>query len=79
MAACLDLNVHDELIEQYFKLGYNYAETLLCLLLLHDQRLGLRQLKRILARRGHNSLHNWSIIITCHITCLIYLVTELVK
>ena len=32
MAARLDLNVPDELIEQCFKLGYNHAEILSCLL-----------------------------------------------
>ena len=41
MAARLDLNVRDELIEQYFKLGYNHAEILSCFLLLHDQELSL--------------------------------------
>lgn len=51
MTARLDLNVRDELIEQYFKLGYDHAEIPSCLLLLHDQELGLRQLKRILACR----------------------------
>ena len=56
----LDLNVRNELIEQYFKLGYNYAEILPCLLLLHDQELSLRQLKRILARRGLKRRQNVS-------------------
>ena len=56
MAARLNLNVRDELIEQYFKLGYNHTEILSCLVLLHDQELSLRQLKRILARR---SLKRW--------------------
>ena len=52
MANRLNLHVRDELIQQYFKLGYNHAEILSCLLLLHDRELSLRQLKRILARRG---------------------------
>ena len=56
MAARLDLNVRDELIEQYFELGYNHAEILSCLLVLHDQELSLRQLKRILT---HRSLKRW--------------------
>ena len=60
MAACLDLNVRDELIEQYFKLEYNHAEILSCLLLLHDQKLSLRQLKRILARRSLKRRQNVS-------------------
>ena len=34
MAGRLDLGFRDALIEQYFKLGYNHAEILLCLLLL---------------------------------------------
>ena len=52
MADRLDLELRDGLIERYFKLGYNHAEILSCLFLLHDRRLSLRQLKRILARRG---------------------------
>ena len=61
MAAHLDLNVRDELIEQYFKLGYNHAEILSCVLLLHDQELSLRQLKRILARRSiHGCIDGYS-------------------
>ena len=38
----------------------NHAEILLCLLLLHDRELSLRQLKRILARRGLKRRHNSS-------------------
>ena len=60
MAGRLDLGFRDELIEQYFKLGYNHAEILLCLLLLHDRELSLRQLKRILDRRGLKRRHNSS-------------------
>ena len=60
MAGRLDLEFRDELIEQYFKLGYNHAEILLCILLLHDRELSLRQLKRILARRGLKRRHNSS-------------------
>ena len=52
MADRLDLELRDGLIERYFKLGYNHAEILSCLFLLHDRRLSLRQLKRILTRRG---------------------------
>ena len=48
----MDLELRDRLIERYFKLGYSHAEILSCLFLLHDRRLSLRQLKRILARRG---------------------------
>ena len=52
MADRLDLELRDGLIERYFKLGYNHAEILSCLFLLHDRRRSLRQPKRILARRG---------------------------
>ena len=40
----------NELIEHYFNLGYQQKEILSCLLLIHDQNLSSRQLKRILAR-----------------------------
>ena len=54
------LNFRDQLIEHYFKIGYNHAEILSCLLLLHDEELSLRQLKRILARRGLKRRQNVS-------------------
>ena len=40
------------LIEEYFHLGLNYSEIMSFLLLRHDVRLSLRQLKRILKSRG---------------------------
>ena len=64
MAAPLAFNFRDELIEHYFKIGYNHAEILSCLLLLHDEELSLRQLKRILARRGLKRRQNVSDLTT---------------
>ena len=46
MASRLDLKFRDDLIERIFRLGYNHAEILSCLLLLHDRRLARRGLKR---------------------------------
>ena len=42
----------NDLIEYYFNLGYEQKEILSCLLLIHDENLSSRQLRRILARRG---------------------------
>lgn len=42
----------NDLIEHYFHLGYKQSEILSYLLLIHDERLSSRQLKRILAQRG---------------------------
>ena len=42
----------NEVIERYFNLGYEQKEILSCLLLIHDENLSSRQLRRILARRG---------------------------
>jgi len=42
----------DDLIEQYFQLGFDRSEILACLALLHGIQLSLSQLKRILSRRG---------------------------
>ena len=42
----------NDLIEHYFNLGYQQKEILSCLLLIHDQSLSSRQLRRILALRG---------------------------
>ena len=54
MASRLDLEFRDELIERFLRLGYNHAEILSCLLILHDRRLSLRELKRIRLRwPGH--------------------------
>jgi hypothetical protein len=49
MAAEMSRN---DLIENYFYLGYKQKEILSCLLLIHNERLSSRQLKRILAQRG---------------------------
>ena len=42
----------NSLIEEYFRLGFNYSEMLSFLLLYHGVRLSLRQLERILRSRG---------------------------
>lgn len=42
----------DDLIEQYFRLGLQQSEILLFLVLKHGIVLSIRQLKRILARKG---------------------------
>ncbi|KAK2553913.1 hypothetical protein P5673_024610 [Acropora cervicornis] len=42
----------NDVIEHYFNLGYEQKEILSCLLLIHDENLSSRQLRRILARRG---------------------------
>ena len=42
----------DDLIEQYFKLGFSRYEILACLLVSHGIKISLSQLKRILTRRG---------------------------
>ena len=50
----------DNLIEQYFHLGLQHWEILAFLLLQHGIRLGIRQLKRILSRRGLTRRNNAS-------------------
>ena len=57
MAGRLDLGFRDELIEQYFKLGYNHAEILLCLLLLHDRELECRWFRTTTIKVAEHSLH----------------------
>jgi len=42
----------DSLVQQYFDLGLNYVEIISFLLLVHGTSLSLRQLKRILRRKG---------------------------
>ena len=42
----------DALVESYFDLGINYREILAFLILRHGIRLSMRQLKRILRKRG---------------------------
>ena len=42
----------DSLVQQYFDLGLNYVEIISFLLLIHGISLSLRQLKRILRRKG---------------------------
>ena len=42
--------VRDNLIVEYFHMGFNYEEILDCLLLDHEIHIGLRQLKRVLAK-----------------------------
>ena len=44
--------VRDNLITEYFHMGFNYSEIMNCLLLNHEIRISLRQLKRILARNS---------------------------
>lgn len=44
--------LRDDLIENYFKLGFSRCEILACLLATHGINLSLSRLKRILARRG---------------------------
>ena len=48
------------LIEQYFCLGFNFPEIMSVLLLCHDVRLSLRQLRRILRSRGLRRRRNQS-------------------
>ena len=50
----------DQLIEQYFHLGYSQKEIICCLLLLHHQTISVRQLKRILASKGLRRRSNFS-------------------
>ena len=42
----------DNLIKEYFHMGFNYDEILDCLLLNNEIRISLRQLKRVLARNN---------------------------
>ena len=42
----------DSLVQQYFDLGLNYVEIISFLLLVHGTSLSLRQLERILRRKG---------------------------
>ena len=44
--------VRDNLIKEYFHMGFNYDEILDCLLLNNEIRISLRQLKRVLARNN---------------------------
>ena len=43
------MEARNDLVEHYFNLGYKQKEILSRLLLIHDQKLSSRQLKRILA------------------------------
>lgn len=42
----------NDLIEEYFELGFTYPEILVCLVLIHGITLSLRQLKRVLSARN---------------------------
>ena len=42
----------DELIENYFYMGFKYLEIIMFLAVMHGHTLGLRQLKRILRERN---------------------------
>lgn len=50
----------DDLIEQYFKRGYKYKEILVCLRLVHNEKLSMRQLKRVLSRRSLTRRKNFT-------------------
>ena len=50
----------DDLIERYFRLGLQHWEILAFLMLQHGIQLSLRQLKRILSRRGLRRRNNTS-------------------
>ena len=50
----------DSLVQQYFDLGLNYVEIISFLLLIHGISLSLRQLKRILRRKGLTRRQNYS-------------------
>ncbi|XP_067052296.1 uncharacterized protein [Acropora muricata] len=50
----------DSLVQQYFHLGLNYVEIISFLLLIHGINLSLRQLKRILRRKGLTRRQNYS-------------------
>lgn len=50
----------DTLVEQYFDLGLNYVEIISFLLITHGITLSLRQLKRILRRKGLTKRKNHS-------------------
>jgi prepilin signal peptidase PulO-like enzyme (type II secretory pathway) len=50
----------DSLVQQYFDLGLNYVEIISFLLLTHGISLSLRQLKRILRRKGLTRRQNYS-------------------
>ena len=50
----------DSLVEQYFDLGLNYIEIISFLLLTHGISISLRQLKRILRRKGLTRRQNYS-------------------
>ena len=56
----------NDLVEDYFKLGFSYTEIILLLHCRHDTRLSLRQLKRILKSRGlrrrRNQENEWNVI-----------------
>ena len=50
----------DSLVQQYFDLGLNYVEIISFLLLIHGISLSIRQLKRILRRKGLTRRQNFS-------------------
>ena len=50
----------DSLVQQYFDLGLNYVEIISFLLLIHGISLSVRQLKRILRRKGLTRRQNFS-------------------
>lgn len=50
----------DSLVQQYFDLGLNYVEIISFLLLTHGLSLSVRQLKRILRRKGLTRRQNYS-------------------
>ena len=50
----------EDLIERYFRLGLQHWEILAFLMLQHGIQLSLRQLKRILSRRGLRRRNNTS-------------------
>ena len=50
----------DSLVQQYFDLGLNYVEIISFLLLIHGISLSVRQLKRILQRKGLTRRQNLS-------------------
>ena len=47
-----DNDLRNDMIEEYFQLGFNYKEIIDCLFLNNGIPLRLRQLKRILAKKN---------------------------
>ena len=43
---------HNNIVESYFHLGFDYTEILLYLVLFHSISLSLKQLKRVLKAKG---------------------------